>query len=39
MAEYIENQMVGINNDNYKESKHSLLDQDCQHYIETVVKA
>ena len=39
MAEYIENQMVEINNDNYKESKHSLLDQDCQHYIEAAVKA
>ena len=39
MAEYIENQMIEINNDNYKEPVHSLLDQDCQHYIEAGVKA
>lgn len=39
MAEYIEKQMIEINNDNYKEPVHSLLDQNCQHYIEATVKA
>ncbi len=39
MAEGIENQMKEINNDNYKKTEHSLLDQDCQDYIEAAVKA